>query len=277
MPRYLIIVARDEPALCEHLARQHAGDSGVRVVGDRRCREAAVAVERRQQDAREARPAFGHLCWIVEASFEEPSPERAPARPELERRGSMEALEDRQRVDRWIEESQYLIGRLIPGLLDDHDRLKGKLEAAEQECERLRHEAAELRKEMSDLQSETQYFRTEHVAMADALREVIEHVGQIHKPLNDVHRRLQVTQPALSATAWDPRRGPSCRSGGLPSKPPRAAQTGRGGSAGWDGAWRARSSQRRNSFGMSGGFGMTAAAPSRRAPPPSSARGGRRG
>ena len=106
----------------------------------------------------------------------------------------MEALEDRQRVDRWIEESQYLIGRLIPGLLDDRERLKGKLEVAEQECARLRHEAAELRKEISDLQSETQYFRTEHVAMADALREVIEHVGQIHKPLNDVHRRLQVTQ-----------------------------------------------------------------------------------
>jgi hypothetical protein len=204
-PRHLIIVARDEPGLCEYLARQHAGDSRVRVVGDRRCRESAedppVTVERRQRGVHGARPAFGHLCWIVEESFEEPSPARAPARPELERRGSMEALEDRQRVDRWIEESQYLIGRLIPGLLDDRDRLKGKLEAAEQECARLRHEAAELRKEISDLQSETQYFRTEHVAMADALREVIEHVGQIHKPLNDVHRRLQVTQPALSATA----------------------------------------------------------------------------
>jgi hypothetical protein len=201
--RYLIVVARDEPGLCEYLARQYAGDSRVRVVGDRRCRGSAgtspVTVERRQRGAQGARPLFGHLCWIVEASFEEPSPVGVPARPELERRGSMEGLEDRQRVDRWIEESQYLIGRLIPGLLDDRDRLKGKLEAAEQECARLRHEAAELRKEISDLQSETQYFRTEHVAMADALREVIEHVGQIQKPLSDVHRRLQVTQPALSS------------------------------------------------------------------------------
>jgi hypothetical protein len=200
--RYLIIVARDEPALCEHLARQHAGDSGVRVVGDRRCHGSAgdspVTVERRQRGAHRARPAFGHLCWIVEASFEEPSPAEVPAGLDRERRGAMEGLEDRQRVDRWIEESQYLIGRMIPGLLDDRDRLKGKLEASEQECARLRHEAAELRKEISDLQSETQYFRTEHVAMADALREVIEHVSQIHKPLNDVHRRLQVTQPALA-------------------------------------------------------------------------------
>jgi predicted nuclease with TOPRIM domain len=110
----------------------------------------------------------------------------------------MEGLEDRQRVDRWIEESQYLIGRMIPGLLDDRDRLKGKIEASEHECARLRQEIGELRKELSDLQSETQFFRTEHAAMADALREVIEHVGQIQKPLNEVYRRLQVAQPAFT-------------------------------------------------------------------------------
>ncbi len=113
----------------------------------------------------------------------------------------MEGLEDRQRVDRWIEESQYLIGRMIPGLLDDRERLRGKIETSEQECARLRQEIGELRKEVSDLQSETQFFRTEHVAMADALREVIDHVSQIQKPLNDVFRRLQVTQPALTSSA----------------------------------------------------------------------------
>ena len=32
-------------------------------------------------------------------------------------------LEDRQRVDRWLEESQYLLGRLIPGYLEDRERL----------------------------------------------------------------------------------------------------------------------------------------------------------
>ncbi len=113
----------------------------------------------------------------------------------------MEGLEDRQRVDRWIEESQYLLGRMIPGLLDDRERLKGKLEAADLECEKLRQEIGELRKEVSDLQSETQFFRSEHVAMADALREVIDHMSQIQKPLSDVHRRLQATQPAAFSSA----------------------------------------------------------------------------
>jgi hypothetical protein len=196
--RYLIIVARDEPVLCEYLVRQHAGDPEVRVLGDRRCPgwvgPPPVTGERRRPGAHGARPAFGHLSWIVEASSEV-LPPVAAARLEPERRGLMEGLEDRQRVDRWIEESQYLIGRLIPGLLDDRDRLKGKLEAAEQECARLRHEIAEHRKEISDLQSETQFFRSEHATMADAVREVIEHVAQIQKPLNDVHRRLLVTQP----------------------------------------------------------------------------------
>ena len=35
----------------------------------------------------------------------------------------MEQTQDeRQRVDRWLEESQYLIGRLIPAYLEDRDR-----------------------------------------------------------------------------------------------------------------------------------------------------------
>jgi predicted nuclease with TOPRIM domain len=107
----------------------------------------------------------------------------------------VEAVEDRQRVDRWIEESQYLIGRMIPGLLDDRDRLRSKLEAAEHECTKLRQEVGELRKEVSDLQSETQYFRNEHTAMAESLKSVIDHVSQVQKPLGDVFRRLQATQP----------------------------------------------------------------------------------
>ena len=45
------------------------------------------------------------------------------------------------------------------------------------------------------------FFRGEHTAMAEALREVIEHVSQVQRPLNDVFRRLQVTQPALAQSA----------------------------------------------------------------------------
>lgn len=45
MTRYLFIVARDEPELCAHLAREFSGEAGVEVVLDRR------RVERRQRRA----------------------------------------------------------------------------------------------------------------------------------------------------------------------------------------------------------------------------------
>ena len=36
MPRYLLIVARDQPALCDYLTRNFAGDPKVQVLLDRR-------------------------------------------------------------------------------------------------------------------------------------------------------------------------------------------------------------------------------------------------
>lgn len=107
----------------------------------------------------------------------------------------MDGAEDRQRISQWINESQYVIGRVIPGLLDDRDRLRGKLEATEQDSERLRQEIGGLRKEISDLQSETQYFRNEHAAIGETLNKVLDHMGQAQKPLSDAYRRLQVSQP----------------------------------------------------------------------------------
>ena len=111
--------------------------------------------------------------------------------------GDMAAVDDRQRVDRWIEESQYLIGRLIPGLLDDRDRLRGKAEAAEQEIERLRIEVGELRREIADLRSERDGYRTDHAAIAEAVARVMDYLGQAQQPLSDI---LQRAQPAHSIT-----------------------------------------------------------------------------
>jgi len=108
----------------------------------------------------------------------------------------MDGPEDRQRVDRWIEEGQYLLGRMIPALLDERDRLRGKLEEAEQDSVRFRQEIGELRKQVSDLQSETQYFRNEYAAMAEAVGNVLEQMGQLQKPLDDVCRKLQLIQPS---------------------------------------------------------------------------------
>lgn len=109
--------------------------------------------------------------------------------------GEREFLEDRQRVDRWLEEGQYLLGRIIPALLDDRERLQTKLETAEQECERLRLEVAELRKDIVRLQGQ---YRSEQVAIAEAFGGVMDLLGQLHKPLSDINRRLQPIQFAAA-------------------------------------------------------------------------------
>ncbi len=109
--------------------------------------------------------------------------------------GDMGPGEDRQRVDRWIEESQYLIGRLIPTLLDDRERLKGVAGAAEQDCEKLREDLGHCREEISELESDKQHLLTEQAALAEAFMNVMDHMNQMHKPLTEILRRLQLGQP----------------------------------------------------------------------------------
>ena len=108
-------------------------------------------------------------------------------------------LEDRQRVDRWLEESQYLLGRLIPGYIDDRERLKTRLDASEGDCDRLRHEVENLRREVGSLIAELQYHRNEQASTAEAFAAVLGQLSDLQKPLNDVHRRLQNVQaPAMN-------------------------------------------------------------------------------
>jgi uncharacterized protein (DUF3084 family) len=102
----------------------------------------------------------------------------------------IEGLEDRQRVDRWLEESQYLIGRLVPAYLDDRDRLRSRLEVVEQDNERLRTELSEARREAAELRSDLEFHRTERATVADSFGSILEHLAALQKPINDVSRRL---------------------------------------------------------------------------------------
>lgn len=108
-------------------------------------------------------------------------------------------LEDRQRVDRWLEESQYLLGRLIPGYLDDRERLKTRLVSSEADCDRLRHEIEGLRREVASLLADLQHHRNEQAATAEAFAAVLGQLSDLQKPLTEVHRRLQAAQaPAMN-------------------------------------------------------------------------------
>src|SRR5213595_807130 len=168
---YLIVVARNEPALYEHLRDRHGRDPRVRVVVDRRGASDVEITESRPRVERRRRRSWlstGASHELVELAAEDTTEslsrsqqpsvrhEEAP-RPMNE----MEILEDPQRVTRWLAEGQQMLDRVIPTLIGERDHLRQTLEAREQEGERLRGELGDLRHNLGALQSELDRLRGE--------------------------------------------------------------------------------------------------------------------
>ena len=99
------------------------------------------------------------------------------------------AAETRERVDRWIEEGQYLIGRLLPEFLQEHDRLRARAEATERECDKLRDEVGALRKEISGVHTENQHLRAHRAELVDTCTKMI---SQINHMLDQVAQTLRI-------------------------------------------------------------------------------------
>jgi hypothetical protein len=197
MESYVVVVPARESSLFEYLERRFKGDPAVSVVLDRRAtqRPSPAAASRsvvlvqgvtviRRGDATAAAPqCVQSTCGDQEGG--------------VSMSDGQEMLEDRQRVDRWLEESQYLLGRLIPGYLDDRDRLRVRLVSAEAESDRLRQEMEALRRDLAGLQGELQYQRSEQTAAAEAFASVLNQLTELQKPLGEVHRRLAAEQPGM--------------------------------------------------------------------------------
>jgi hypothetical protein len=187
--RYLVIVPASEPGLFDYLVHRFNGDRCTEVIVDRRHR------------ARQGRPVLSscHRVVVVRcAARRQTAPPHLPITAAAAERTLMEEthiVDDRQRVDRWLEESQYLMGRLIPGFLDDRERLKTKLEQVEEECSRMRMEILELRKEVQGLQGDVHFYKTEQAAAVDTMAGVMDTLGQLQRPLGDLYRRLQTAHP----------------------------------------------------------------------------------
>ena len=197
MESYVVVVPAAESALFEYLERRFKGDPAVSVVLDRRAARRpspaaasrsvvlvqGVTVIRRGEATTAAPECVQSTCGDQEGG--------------VSMSDGQEMLEDRQRVDRWLEESQYLLGRLIPGYLDDRDRLRVRLVSAEAESDRLRQEIEALRRDLAGLQGELQYQRSEQSAAAEAFASVLNQLTELQKPLGEVHRRLAASQPGM--------------------------------------------------------------------------------
>jgi hypothetical protein len=195
-------VAASEEALYRYLRARFEADAGTQVILDRRRRGSGdsgpadrQAVERRRSQSVEILASQRVTVIRLTASagegrfvVNEPAGKGGA--------GSMEGidgLEDRQRVDRWLEESQYLIGRLVPAFLDDRDRVRSRLEVVEQDNERLRTELAESRREAAELRGELEFHRAERASVADSFGSIVEHPAALQRPISDITRRIHNT------------------------------------------------------------------------------------
>jgi len=212
MTRYLIVVARTEPAVYEHLRNRHSADPKVRVMLDRRGASdvdtmGCLPAERRRRRSSLMTGASHELVALShENTAEPPAPHPQPLDSHAEARRQMsqiETVDDAQRTSRWLAESQYQLSHVIPSLVDERDRLRRALEAREQECERLGGELGELRRSQGALQGELDALRGERTAMAEAFGGVVGLLGQLHRPLTDIAHRLQTAQPVGIGTQRD--------------------------------------------------------------------------
>jgi hypothetical protein len=200
--RYLIVVTASDEPLYHELAARFAGDARTCVILDRRrrCGDAPdgvpgpPGVERRQP----RRPQIFSLgVTVIRLTDGQPAKETSIHETAGRRtRATMEGIEDRQRVDRWLEESQYLIGRMIPAYLDDRERVRSRLEGVEQENERLRIELADARRELAELRGDLDFHRGERARMIENFHAIVDHLTALQGPVNDISSRLQAVQPS---------------------------------------------------------------------------------
>lgn len=192
---YVVIVAPTDEPLFHYLQAQFKGDPFTLVIFDRRRRGDAPdgSASLPEAERRQPRSTFSSLGVTVirltgdRLARDTEVHEQAGRRP----RATMEGIEDRQRVDRWLEESQYLIGRMIPAYLDDRERLRGRLQATDQDNERLKAELADARREIAELRGDLEFHRGERARIAESFHAIVEQLTAIQAPISDISSRLQ--------------------------------------------------------------------------------------
>lgn len=199
--RHLLIIGRRETQLYRHFQAALATDAKTVVLMDRRCTDTgapAGMAERRRPTTVRRHLQFHFLKSVCVDIIVRDEARRSDRSEESVNNGELVVVNDRERVERWVEDSKYVVGRLIPELLEDRDRWRTKAESVEQENERLRYEIGVMRKDLAERESERQHIGAEQAAIAQAFSRVMEHLTQLQQPLNDAVHRLHSMQPAAA-------------------------------------------------------------------------------
>ncbi len=167
MVRYLVIADRNQSDLYGYLRQQFGGDETVQVLLDRRYEERrrgreTMPTERRWVERRRGRGREHELAThglLVVRRFAG-GPWRPPWWGASPPSGPGE--EARARVTGWLADGQRLLS-VVPRLLQEHEQLTARAEAAERKAGRLEEELRHLR-------SETEHFRRERRQLIETLQ-----------------------------------------------------------------------------------------------------------
>jgi chromosome segregation ATPase len=194
--RYVIVVAASDEALYRDLQVRFARDTRTRVILDRRRRSGSARAPASERRLTLPTDISSLGVAVIRLADDRPTKEPIAHEPagRRERMEGIDGLNDRQRVDRWLEESQYLIGRMIPAYLDDRERVRARLESVEADNERLRIELADARRQMAELGVDLELLRTERARIADNFHAIVEHLTALQGPVSDVASRLHSGQ-----------------------------------------------------------------------------------
>lgn len=180
---YLIIVARRRPDLLPLVQRHFRHDPGVEVILDRRrelredaADDGSIAPGRRRYDYW-ADVRFHDVVLALRADRPRDLPRREAGED------VMAPSEDEERLLRWIDEGQFVLGRVIPGVLQAYERQRLRAEAAEEESRKLGDEVGRLRADVESM-------RREWADVRMGLQAILGHLAQAMAPLAEVADRL---------------------------------------------------------------------------------------
>lgn len=82
-------------------------------------------------------------------------------------------------IEQWLREGQYIVGRLIPSLLQECETLRTRAKVAEEHSQRLSAEFAEVKGEVLKLQGEIDHVKLMRAKMVEAIETCITEIGRL--------------------------------------------------------------------------------------------------
>ncbi|MGH7323571.1 MAG: hypothetical protein ACREJ9_02860 [Candidatus Rokuibacteriota bacterium] len=191
--RFLVVVARHAADLLTQVSEQFLDDPRVQVLldrrrGDRRKARALHQPDRRQRDRRRAvdywEDTRHHSVVIVPTwKMSEAKCSTPPSQPPIDEVSAMESTDTVtqawRNVEAWVRDSQQMLTRVIPGMVQECDELRRRAGAADDHVARLQRELEDLQREVARLGTETDRLVADRSALSDTVQRSVNEIARL--------------------------------------------------------------------------------------------------